>query len=105
MKDLKAFLKKLKEDKNLAKKVNNASGADEIVSIGSAAGYTFTADDLMDEQMSSVSGGVFGNTLRVDTGDIRASILDASKVEGKISVNASGVNSVAQNQGNLNISK
>lgn len=57
MKDLKAFMAKVSEDQGLAKKVMAAKDTAEVVSIAAAAGYKFTEDDLMDEQMSQVAGG------------------------------------------------
>lgn len=57
MKDLKAFMAKVSEDQDLAKKVMAAKDTAEVVSIAAAAGYKFTEDDLMDEQMSQVAGG------------------------------------------------
>lgn len=57
MKDLKAFMAKVSEDQGLAKKVMAAQSNEEVVSIAAAAGYKFTEDDLMDEQMSQVAGG------------------------------------------------
>lgn len=60
MKDLKAFMAKVSEDQGLAKKVMAAKDTAEVVSIAAAAGYKFTEDDLMDEQMSQVAGGENG---------------------------------------------
>ena len=63
MKDLKAFMAKVSEDQGLAKKVMAAKDTAEVVSIAAAAGYKFTEDDLMDEQMSQVAGGGFFDKL------------------------------------------
>ena len=63
MKDLKAFMAKVSEDQGLAKKVMAAKDSAEVVSIAAAAGYKFTEDDLMDEQMSQVAGGGFFDKL------------------------------------------
>ncbi len=57
MNDLKAFVAKVSEDQGLSTKVMAAKDAAEIVSIAAAAGYQFTEDDLLDEQMSQVAGG------------------------------------------------
>lgn len=65
MKDLKAFMAKVSEDQGLAKKVMSAKDTAEVVSIAAAAGYKFTEDDLMDEQMSQVAGGFdFGSIFK-----------------------------------------
>lgn len=57
MKDLKAFMTKVSEDNKLAEKVAAAKSAEEVVSIAAEAGYKFTADDLMEDQLNQVAGG------------------------------------------------
>lgn len=109
MKDLKAFMNKVKEDKKLEKKVNEAANVDEIVAIAADAGYTFTTNDLMDERMGTVSGGTLGTA--ITTGDIQAranakinaKLLDFSHKTGNINVNATGDNSTAMNEGGVTI--
>lgn len=107
MKDLKAFMKKLKSDKSLAKKVNNADSVDEVVSMAADAGYSFTADEFMNERMSAVSGGLGGSKISVSTGDIDLdlSILDFSKIDAKIQQQISGSGNTGQNTGNISVNK
>ena len=107
MKDLKAFIKKLREDKPLAKKVSNADTVDEVVSIAADAGYSFTADEFMNEQMSAVSGGEGGSAqgggIDVQTGDFLN--FDFSKINAKIQQEISGSRNTGQNTGNVSVSK
>lgn len=106
MKDLKAFMKKLKEDKPLAKKVSNADNVDEVVSIAADAGYSFTADEFMNERMSAVSGGL-GSGVSVSTGaiDMDLGILDFSKIDAKIQQQIAGSGNTGQNTGNVSVNK
>lgn len=88
MKDLKAFMAKVSEDQGLAKKVMSAKDTAEVVSIAAAAGYKFTEDDLMDEQMSQVAGGF-------DLGSIFKTISDGAKaVTDVVNAGAGAVNAI-----------
>lgn len=90
MKDLKAFMAKVSEDQGLAKKVMAAKDTAEVVSIAAAAGYKFTEDDLMDEQMSQVAGGTF------NLGSIFKTISDGAKTATDVlNAGAGAVNAVA----------
>lgn len=95
MKDLKAFMAKVSEDQGLAKKVMAAQSNEEVVSIAAAAGYKFTEDDLMDEQMSQVAGGF-------SLGSFFKGISDGAKaVTDVVNAGAGAVNAVADGIGSV----
>lgn len=97
MKDLKAFMAKVSEDQGLAKKVMTAKSNEEVVSIAAAAGYKFTEDDLMDEQMSQVAGGriSFGSFIN-GLNRVTKGINDgANAVTNVVNAGAGAVNTVA----------
>ena len=62
---LKAFLEKLKDDSSLQEKLKAASDADAVVAIAKEAGFSISADDLKnaqvtelsDEELEGVAGG------------------------------------------------
>lgn len=97
MKDLKAFMAKVSEDQGLAKKVMTAKSNEEVVSIAAAAGYKFTEDDLMDEQMSQVAGGriSFGSFINGLNSFTKGMKYGANVGVGVVNAVADGVDSVA----------
>lgn len=103
MKGLKAFMAKVSEDQGLAKKVMAAKGTAEVVSIAAAAGYKFTEDDLMDEQMSQVAGGKisFGSFLN-GLNRVTQGINDgANAVTGIANAGTGAINAVANGVGSV----
>lgn len=95
MNDLKVFMAKVSEDQGLAKKVMAAKDAAEVVAIAATAGYKFTADDLMDEQMSQVAGGF-------SLGSFFKGISDGAKaVTDVVNAGAGAVNAVANGVGSV----
>ena len=62
---LKAFLEKVKADTSLQEKLKAASDADAVVAIAKEAGFSISADDLKnaqvtelsDEELEGVAGG------------------------------------------------
>ena len=98
MKDLKAFMAKVSEDQGLAKKVMAAKDTAEVVSIAAAAGYKFTEDDLMDEQMSQVAGGFSFSLTSIlnDVNKVTQCINNgAAAVNGVVNAGANVINAVA----------
>lgn len=103
MNDLKAFMAKVSEDPGLAKKVMAAKDTADVVSIAATAGYKFTADDLMDEQMSQVAGGKisFGSFLN-GLNRVTQGINDgANAVTGIANAGANAINAVADSVGTV----
>ena len=62
---LKAFLEKVQGDKSLQEQLQAASDADAVVSIAKEAGFSISADDLKqseisEEELEGVAGGICG---------------------------------------------
>lgn len=111
MQDLKEFINKLSSDENLAQKVKSAKNIKEVVAIAKKEGYFFSENDL-----AKVAGGADPTTetgvesegqqgINLHARDIKASILDLSKVNQKININSSGDNNTQQNTGNISSSR
>ena len=72
---LKAFLEKVKADTSLQEKLNEAADADAVVEIAKEAGFSITAEDIMqsstvelsDEELEGAAGGCGSNTCRLRT--------------------------------------
>ena len=72
---LKAFLEKVKTDTSLQEKLNEAANADAVVEIAKEAGFSITAEDIMqsstvelsDEELEGAAGGCGSNTCRLRT--------------------------------------
>lgn len=94
MKDLKAFVKDLSDDKKLAQKVNKAKTAKEVTDIAADNGYSFDENDLAD-----VSGGFFGPDFDIQVHDL----FNIQNISTEIKQNVKGEHNVAQNNGSTNI--
>ena len=94
MKDLKAFVKDLSDDKKLAQKVNKAKTAKEVTDIAADNGYSFDENDLAD-----VSGGFLGPDFEIQVHDL----FNIQKISTEIKQNVKGEHNVAQNNGSTNI--
>ena len=63
---LKAFLAKVKDNSNLQEKLKAANSPEDVVGIAKEHGHEFTADkinQLSDEELERVSGGLIQNTI------------------------------------------
>ena len=66
LEQLKAFLEKVKGDSNLQEKLKAAKSPEDVVGIAKEHGHEFTADkinQLSDEELERVSGGLIQNTI------------------------------------------
>ena len=66
LEQLKAFLSKAKGDSNLQEKLKAAKSPEDVVGIAKEHGHAFTADkinQLSDEELERVSGGLIQNTI------------------------------------------
>ena len=66
LEQLKAFLSKVKGDSNLQEKLKAAKSPEDVVGIAKEHGHEFTADkinQLSDEELERVSGGLIQNTI------------------------------------------
>jgi len=58
MSNLIKFKRKLQSDKDLQKRMNAASIINDVVEIASSAGCAVTAQEIKDDMISAISGGV-----------------------------------------------
>lgn len=114
MSNLHEFKNKVKSDKKLQKRINEASTIKDVVEIAASVGCTLSEDEIREDMMNTVSGGSdpsgsgggMGNiTANVNVGDVDASVVDLSKQIAEITQLNLGDNSTVQNVGYATVNR
>ncbi|MDQ5984094.1 MAG: Nif11-like leader peptide family natural product precursor [Eubacteriales bacterium SKADARSKE-1] len=104
MKGIMEWAKDLKHNEKVAEKFTGVKTVGDILSVAKKNGYEFTENELMDLDLDSVSGGLFGPKMRIGTGDISVDI-DVATAVANVASTVTGSGSASDVKPTINISQ